>query len=105
MKFTIYYQDIFEDKYQTSFLNPSYNNLVMQGVTGQLLVSFVDTDTKLPFSRLDRSDNNVKPYSFQLDFTSSDGSFSFKTSLFPSSYMVSNNFLTSSDFLKQDNSW
>jgi len=52
----------------------------------------VITDTKQPFSHIDGSDTNVKPYSFQLSFASSDGSFSFKTSLFTSSYMVSYNF-------------
>ena len=59
----------------------------------------MNTATKQPFSRIDRSDNNVKPYSFQLSFTSSDGSFSFKTSIFTSSYMVSNwNFIIYSHF-------
>ncbi len=63
----------------------SYSSL---DIAGQVSISFVNTATNQPFISFDRRDTSVKGNSFNLSFVSTDGSFSFKTTVFSDTYMV-----------------
>jgi len=61
-----------------------------KAITGQLSVYFVDRETLKPVTQDDIFSSNLWNYTVQLQFISSNGSFSFITSLFSSTFDVKN---------------